>query len=226
MPGVSRWLGKVLQPEARSSADCEAAAEAILAMGTARSAAMAGTYTLINPSQDVWPGEVLAVTSAGTTNAFLVRSVVVKDEHCAPELLVYRVAFANDWATQWADGLGLKLSETIAKDAVLPATAVSGPSQVLANLQQVAVVALSSAAMQVDAGCAPPSDGGFEVRRRDWQFGMGVDTPDLVLRSPVQSFSIPRSSQAEQFYVRMYDGSTPPVYSRFSSVLVVNWPVS
>ena len=77
----------------------------------------------------------------------------------------------------------------------------------------------------MDAGTDPPSGGGFEVRRRDWDFGPGVDQ-DLVLRSPVRSFSIPREAQVERYYVRMYDGSNPPVYSRFSSAVFTNLPVS
>jgi hypothetical protein len=28
----------------------------------------------------------------------------------------------------------------------------------------------------------------------------------------------------EQYYIRMYDGSTPPNYSRFSSAVFVNLP--
>jgi hypothetical protein len=86
-------------------------------------------------------------------------------------------------------------------------------------------VSATTTALQVDAGTAPPAGGGFEVRRRDWDFGPGVDQ-DLVLRSPVRSFSIPREGQVEQYYVRMYDGSTPPVYSRFSSAVFTNLPVS
>jgi hypothetical protein len=78
--------------------------------------------------------------------------------------------------------------------------------------------------LQVDAGTAAPTGGGFEVRRRDWNFGPAVDQ-DLVLRSPVRNFSIPREAQVEQYYVRMYDGSTPPVYSRFSSAVVMDVPV-
>jgi hypothetical protein len=79
--------------------------------------------------------------------------------------------------------------------------------------------------LQVDAGMAPPAGGGFEVRRRDWDFSAGVDQ-DLVLRSPVRSFSIPRAAQVERYYARMFDGSTPPVYSRFSSAVFTNLPVS
>ena len=225
VPGVSRWLGKVLEPVARSSADCEAAAQAVLAMGTARSAALAGTYTAVNPAADVWPGDLLAVTSAGRTTTLLVRSVVATDEHCVPEVLRYRIAFANDWATEFADGLGLRLSESIASNAILPPIAASGPAEVLANLAQLSVTALSGTTLGVSTGVAAPSGGGFEVRRRDWNFGLGVNAFDLVLRSPVGNFSIPRAAQAERFFVRMYDGSTPPLYSRWSSALFVNAPV-
>ncbi len=224
-PGTCRWLGKVLQPVARSSADCESAAQAVLAFATSRSAAVAGSYAMVNPAQDVWPGDVLAVTSDGVASSLLVRSVVVKDGGSVPEVLRYEIKFANDWATEWADGIGLKLSEEIAADVVLPQTASGAPAQVLANLQQLAVTSLTETALQVDIGMVLPAGWGVEVRRRDWEFGVGVDATDLVLRSTVRSFSIPRAAQVEPFYVRMYDTSSPPLYSRFSSAVFVNWPV-
>jgi hypothetical protein len=91
---------------------------------------------------------------------------------------------------------------------------------------QVATTMVQDTAMQVDAGMAPPAGGGFEVRLKDWEFGVGVDAADLVLRSPVRSFSIPVAAQLQRFYVRMYDASTPPLYSRFSSAAFVNMPVN
>ena len=225
-PGTCRWLGRVTLPVARSSVDCESAAQAVLAFATSRTAAVAGSYAMVNPTQDIWPGDVLAITSAGVTSSLLVRSVVVKDGSSVPEVRRYEVKFANDWATEWAAGIGLKLSEEIAANAYLPQTASSAPGQVLANLQQLTVTSLTGTALQVDAGMAPPAGGGFEVRLRDWWFGMGVDGADLVLRSPVRNFSIPRAAQLERYYVRMYDASTPPVYSRFSSAIFVNVPLS
>ena len=226
LPGTRRWLGKVLQPPARSSADCESAAQSVLAFATSRTAAVAGSYAMTNPHQDVWPGDILAVTSDGVTSSLLVRSVAVKDGGTAPEILQYEVKFANDWATEWSDGVGIKLSEAIAANALMPQTASSAPGLVLANLQQLAVTSLTETALLVDAGTAPPAGGGFEVRRKDWEFGVGVDAADMVLRSPVRSFSIPRAAQVEQFYVRMYDAGSPPLYSRFSSAVFVNAPVS
>ncbi|HWW22457.1 MAG TPA: hypothetical protein VNY78_01085 [Edaphobacter sp.] len=224
MPGTARWLGKVLRPAARCSVDCESAAAAVLSFSASRAAALAGTYAAVNPG-DVWPGDVLAITSGGQTKSVAVRRVTIENGAAWPEMLTYRMEFANDWA----EGLGLKLSEAIAVDAWLPQTALSSASpsggNVLANLQQLQVVSATGTALQVDAGMAPPAGGGFEVRRRDGDFGPGVDQ-DLVLRSPVRSFSIPREGQEERYYVRMYDGSTPPVYSRFSSAVFTDLPVS
>lgn len=219
MPGTAEWLGKVTSPAARSSMDCENAALAVLSFSASRAAAIAGTYAAVNPA-DVWPGDVLAIASGDETMHVIVRRVEIADGSAWPEMLTYRIAFANDWA----EGLGLKLSEAIAADALLPQTALTAAANVLANLQQMQVVSATGTALQVDAGMAPPAGGGFEVRRRDWDFGVSVDQ-DLVLRSPVRNFSIPREAQVERYYVRMYDGSTPPVYSRFSSAAFTNLPV-
>jgi hypothetical protein len=225
-PGTCRWLGKVTLPTARNSIDCESAAQAVLAFATSRTAAVAGTYAVVNPAADVWPGDVLAITSGGVTSSLLVRSVVVEDGSAVPEVRRYKIGFANDWAAEWADGIGLKLSEEIAADASLPQKALSAPGQVLANLQSLVVTSLTEIAMQVDAGTAPPAGGGFEVRLRDWGFGVGVDPADLVLRSPVRSFSVPVAAQVQRVYVRMYDASVPPLFSRFSSAVFLNMPVN
>jgi hypothetical protein len=221
IPGTARWLGKVLQPPARSSADCESAAEAVLGLASSRAAAIAGSYEAINPATDIWPGDVLSITSAGQTFNVVVRKVDLQNGNAAPELITYRIAFANDWA----ESLGITLSEATAADAFLPTTALDAPGAVLANLQQLTVISATITALQIDAGTDAPTGGGFEVRLRDWDFGPTVDQ-DLVLRSPVRSFSIPRSAQQERYYIRMYDNSNPPLYSRLSSAVFTNLPVS
>ena len=221
MPGTARWLGKVLRPLARSGADCESAAQATLSFASSRAAAIAGSYAAINPTADVWPGDVLSIIANGQTTNVVVRKVAVVDGHSVPELLTYRIAFANDWA----DSLGITLSEAIAPDSLLPPTAETTPGAVLANLQQLTVTSATTTALQIDAGIAPPTGGGFEVRLRDSDFGPGVDQ-NLVLHSPVRSFSIPRTAQQERYFIRMFDGSSPPLYSRLSSAVFTNLPVA
>lgn len=219
VPGTAQWLGKVVSPAARSSVDCEQAALAVLSFSASRAAAIAGTYEAVNPA-DIWPGDVLAIDRSGEVLNVVVRRMQIDDGHAWPEALTYRIAFANDWA----EGLGLKLSEAIAADALLPQTASATALSALANLQQLQIVSATGTTLQVDAGTDAPAGGGFEVRRRDWTFGPNVGQ-DFVLRSPVRNFSIPREAQVEQYYVRMYDGSAPPVYSRFSSAVFTDLPV-
>jgi hypothetical protein len=218
--GPARWLGHVVRPIARSSADCEAAALAILNFASDPSSALDGSCTAINPAPDIWPGDALALTANQQTLNSVVRTVTLTDGHAAPELLTYKISFANDWA----ESLGVTLSETVPTDAYLPPTAASAPAQCLANLTALAVTSATATALTIDAGCNPPTGGGFEVRLRDWDF---APTPGagLVLRSSTRSFTIPRSAQCERYYVRQYDASTPPLYSRFSAAVFTNLPV-
>jgi hypothetical protein len=227
--GTARWLGKVVRPAARTSEDCENAAQAILSFSTDRAAAVTGSYVTVNPpAPDIWPGDVLALTTGASTASVTVRRVEVLEQGAVPEALTYRIAFANDWA----EGLGIALSEAIAADALLPQTALNiaygASSPVLANLQQITVTAVSDSALTVDTGTDPPTGGGFEVRRHDGGFGAGAGATgsgDLVLRSPVRGISIPRAAVEETFFVRMYDASTPPLYSRQSSAIATHLPI-
>ena len=236
--GTARWLGHVASPAARSSEDCEVAALAVLGAAANRAAAAAGTYTAVNPGPDIWPGDALVLTANGSSISVIVRQVTVESRGASPEALTYKLAFANDWA----ETLGISLSEAFAADALLPPAALdlvpastvddipALPAHVLANLQQMRATAVSATAIQVDAGTDPPAGGGFEIRRRDGGFGTGLNaaggSSDLVLRSPVRGFSIPRTAAGETFYVRMYDGGSPALYSRFSSAMATDVPIT
>ena len=61
------------------------------------------------------------------------------------------------------------------------------------------------------------------MRKGPDQPGAAPDS-ELVLRSPVRSFTVPRAAFAERFYVRMFDGSQTPVYSAQSSLLSTHLP--
>ncbi len=222
IPATARWLGTVTNPRPFSSADCENAATAILDLASSRGAAWKGTYTGWNfeTQGDVWPGDLLAIsaTSSGMAANVVVRKVQIEMQNTSPQLNKYTLYFANDWA----EPLAIKTSSTVPADAWLPQQPQT--AEPLSNLRDMSVTSVSSSAIQINTNMTPPAGGGFEVRRRDWSFGPGTDS-DLVLRSPVSNFTIPREAVMEQYYVRMYDGSTPPNYSRFSSAVFVNVPL-
>lgn len=224
--GWPMWSGAVTHPTPRSGADCRAAAAALLAFGAGAAVDVAGSCRMVNAHEtaDVRPGDRLALPSTGSGPVLQVpvERVTIADGHAVPEVLTYAVEFAQTKA----NGLSFHTSGTAVTDVPLP-VAVSATAA-LPSLKDLQVTSVTATALQVDAGMTAPNGGGFEVRRRDGGFGAfsGVVDGELVLRSPVRSFSIPRAAFLERFYVRMYDGAAVPVYSEESSVVVTHLPVS
>ncbi len=222
---VSQWVGHAVRPAARNLVDCENACQALLNVSANPSASWKGEYGYYNlqDQQDIWPGDALNFSSAagGLSENVIVRAVTLKSTSSYPEVLNYRVQFANEWA----ETLALKVTDAISPDVILPVQAEVLPGNYLANLNALEVVSITSTAINVNANATPPMNGGFEVRSRDYTFGPTIHE-DLVLRSPVANFSITRSADQEQFYIRMYDGSNPPLYSRLSCSIFTNIPTS
>jgi hypothetical protein len=180
-----------------------------------------GSYKATRASfaADVWPGDALALNAPSTSlNAqVVVREVKVSYSASYPDLVNYAVTFANDWACD----LAIKTSITVPADVWLPAAIAP---TVLANLTGLTVTALNGTTVTINAGATPPTGGGFEIRRRDYAFMAGED-PGLVMRSPVPTMTFPRASANDRFYIRMFDGATPPNYSEFSIALFINLPL-
>jgi len=221
MPTEAAWIGSVISPAARSSADCRNAALAIEQAAAGVSALWSGTYrgTRASFAADVWPGDALELTASSTSldAQVVVRTVTLSYRASYPDVVEYAIAFANDWA----DDLAIKTSATVPADAWLPAPV--SPT-VLDNLASLTVTALNGSTATINAGVTPPTGGGFEIRRRDFAFMPGED-PDLVMRSTVPNMTFSRVSANDRFYIRMYDGSTPPNYSEFSTALFINLPL-
>jgi hypothetical protein len=221
MPSEAAWIGSVTNPPARSSADCRNAALVMEQAAAGVSALWSGTYKGMRFSfaSDVWPGDALQLNAPSTSlNAqVVVRTVTVSYRASYPDLVEYAIAFANDWA----DDLAIKSSVTVPVDAWLPAPIAP---TVLANLNSLTVTTLNGTTVTVNAGVTPPTGGGFEVRTRDFVFMAGTD-PALVMRSTTPAITFSRISANDRFYIRMYDGSTPPNYSEFSTALFINLPL-
>jgi hypothetical protein len=221
MPVEAAWIGSVTNPPARSSADCRNAAQVMEQAAASVSALWSGNYkgTRFSFSSDVWPGDALLLNAPSTSldAQVVVRTVKVSYRASYPELVEYAIAFANDWA----DDLAIKSSATVPADAWLPAPVAP---TVLANLSSLTVTAVTGTTVTVNAGVTPPTGGGFEVRTRDFVFMAGTD-PALVMRSTLPTMTITRISANDRFFIRMYDGATPPNYSEFSTALFINLPL-
>jgi hypothetical protein len=221
-PSVAAWIGSVTNPAARTTTDCRSAAQVMAQAAASVSALWSGNYkgSRVSFSSDVWPGDALLLNAPSTNlNAeVVVRTVKLTYSPSLPDLVEYEIAFANDWA----DDLAIKTSTTVPANAWLPAPI--NPT-VLGNLNNLTVTALSGSTVTVSTGVTPPTGGGFEVRLRDFAFMPGQD-PTLALRGSLPNLTLSRVSASDRFYIRMYDGSTPPNYSEFSTALFINLPLS
>ena len=168
---------------------------------------------------DVWPGDALLLNAPSTNlNAqVVVRTVKVSYRASYPDLVEYAITFANDWA----EDLAIKTSATVPADAWLPAPIAP---TLLANLNGLTVTALNGSTVTINTGVTRPTGGGFEIRRRDFAFMPGED-PDLVMRGYAAKHDLLAQSANDRFYIRMYDGATPPNYSEFSTALFINLPL-
>jgi hypothetical protein len=221
-PSVAAWIGTVTHPPARTATDCRSAAQVMGQAAASTSALWSGTYkgNRSSFSRDVWPGDALLLNAPSTNlNAeVVVRMVKLAYSTSLPDLVEYEIAFANDWA----DDLAINTSTTVPANAWLPAPV--NPT-VLGNLAHLKVTALNGNTVTVNTGVIPPAGGGFEVRLRDFAFMPGQD-PTLALRGSQPNLTLLRASASDRYYIRMYDGSTPPNYSEFSTALFINLPLS
>ena len=63
----------------------------------------------------------------------------------------------------------------------------------------------------------------MEVRWSDFGWGQFNDQ-NLAGRFTTQTFTLPRLAKVQDYYLRQFDGSTPPKYSRYSAALHVDYP--
>ena len=216
-------------PSARTQADCENAGLAIL--DDAVEPAWSGTYQTRNDflpggAADIFPGDAVAVNVPSQLAEFdaIVRTVGIELADPAGDRGLYTIEFANDAAAALA-------YESAASAALIPLQDAPPrllTSQVgvyyLASLTNAQVTQVTSTTVQVDAGMAPQSGWGIEVRAHDYGWGAANDR-NLLGRFGTQTFTLPRLGRTQNYFLRFYDGSSPPRYSRYTAALHVDYPL-
>jgi hypothetical protein len=215
------------EPPARTAADCEMAALALL--DDATGPAWTGEYDvwsdyLPGSADDIFPGDALniAVPSRGATFPAIVNEVEIAIENLEDEHLSYKIKFANDAAK--AMGFEFEASKATTSLFVNELTNAQVGATYLADLTAAQLTQVTSTTVSVDAGVAPISSGGIEVRWSDAGWGPGNDR-NLVGRFATQAFTIPRLSRVQDCYLQQYDASVPPKYSRYTAALHVDYPL-
>ena len=219
---TSLWMGSIMQPSARNSIDCGNAALAMLQISSNKWSVTKGTYasSLLSSSMDIWPGDAVQIGPMpdGSYASSIIREVRFNLASSIPDHTECIISFANDWA----EDLSLTVLQSIPDDVILPSSANCSVSP-MSSLSELKITSVNSSTVEISTGIAAPVNGGFEVRRRDYTFGLGIN-PDLVLRTNTSNFAIARVAAIEEYFIRMYDENTPPNYSLFSAAVFVNVP--
>lgn len=216
----SAWV-KISAPAARTSLDCEQAAQALLDDWT--QAGYSGTYqcwlaSLPGGASDVEPGEIWNIAAAGwnASGTVVVRTVEIEFASLGDAQAQFKIAFASEGA----ESLAIDAPQTVS--TVLQPTVTSAHGTVAsrpAGLPGACVSSYTATTLTIDAGVVPVSGGGIEVRvEGDWGWGTAT-SQNLVGRFSSQTFSLPNTGVTQTFYLRQYDASTPPRYSPYSMVL-------
>ncbi len=223
--GRRSYVRKLKTPAAPTSVDCENASCALL--DDAVQPAWQGEYRVMSdylPVEDVIPGNAVQVSAASRGAGFTatVRESLVQVVSLRDDRAHYAIKFAND-----ADeALAFKFENMTLPTPVATVYDLGTPSSSLYidSLTGAQVTSVIATEIAVDAGVAPPVGGGIEVRRSDGGWGLS-DSGNLAGRFTTQTFSLPRLSRVEGYYLRQYDGSSPAKYSRYSALLHVDYPL-
>jgi len=224
--GVRGSIREIGIPVPRTSADCEIAALALL---DDAGQGWAGEYQawsqfLPGGAGDIFPGDGLTVNVPSRMAAFtgIVREVDVQIADIGGENSRYTLKFvdAGDPSLDFAFVTAL-----VKEKQVLTAIDVSAVGNAyLDDLTNADFTNVTSTTVTIDAGFTPAAGGGIEVRY--WDAGWGADNDrNLVGRFTSSSFSLTRYARSQNYFLRSYDGSVPPKYSRYSAALHVDYPL-
>ncbi len=227
--GVRGIVRAMKTPSARTQADCENAALAIL--DDAGGPAWTGTYEtwsdfLPGAAADIFPGDAVAVNVPSRNAVFsaIVRTVSIDVVDPAADRGMYTMGFANDLAAPLALQNGSSATTVPLQDVPVQLSTTEVGSYYLANLTEAQITQVSSTTASVDAGVAPASGGGIEVRLHDYGWGVANDR-NLLGRFSAQTFSLARLARTQTYFMRLYDNSSPPRYSRYAAALHVDYPL-
>jgi hypothetical protein len=216
-------------PSARTQADCENAALAIL--DDAVGPAWIGTYQtwsdfLPGAASDIFPGDAVAVNVPSRSAVFnaIVRTVTIDVVDLPDDRGMYTIEFANDLAAPLAYQDSSSATLVPLEDMPLPLTTTQIGAYYLENLTDAQITEVTSTTVEVDAGMAPQSGWGIEVRSHDYGWGVANDR-NLVGRFSTETFSLARLARTQNYFLRLYNNASPPQYSRYAAALHVDYPL-
>ncbi len=224
--GVRGSVRQVQAPSPRTSLDCEHAALALL---DGASTGWSGTYEtwsdfLPGNAEDIFPGDAVNVNVASRNAAFqaVVREVQVEIKNLREEHSVYKIQFADDVAAPLA--FEFQSGSVVLPLGLIAMTTDQVGSLFLTSLTGAEITQATSTSVRVDAGVELGAGGGIEVRWSDFGWGRDNDR-NLAGRFSTRTFNLARLAAVQNYFLRQFDNSVPPRYSRYTTALHLKFPL-
>ncbi len=164
------------------------------------------------------------VPSRGAVFNAIVRAVAIDVVDLADDRGMYRIEFANDLAEALAYQDAASATTIPLTDTPPRLTTAQVGAYYLENLTEAQITQVSSTTVSVDVGISLPSNCGVEVRAHDYGWGVSNDR-NLLGRFSAPTFTLPRMARTQNYFLRLYDTSSPPQYSRYAAALHVDYPL-
>jgi hypothetical protein len=226
--GVRSIVRSLEAPSARTQVECENAALAMLA--DAVSPAWLGTYEtwsdfLPEGARDIFAGDGLDVDVPSRSAVFgaIVRRVEIEMSDPGNDRGIYTIEFANDLAQMFAMREEATGTTVPMQDLPVCLAITEVGSYYLPSLTNAEITQVSSTTVQVDAGMPVPNGCGIEVRMHDFGWSASNDR-NLLGRFGGRTFTLPRLGRTQMYFLRLYDSSSQPRYSRYAAALHVDYP--
>jgi hypothetical protein len=191
--------------------------------------AWAGTYQtwsdfLPGGAADIFPGDALTVNVPSQNAAFtaIVRSVGIDVVDPANDRGMYTIEFANDLAVPLAFQDASSATTVPLQDMPVRLSTSQVGAYYLTDLVDAQITGATSTTVQIDVGVAVGSGFGVEVRGHDYGWGTANDR-NLLGRFNTETFSLLRMTPSQTYFLRLYDSSSPPRYSRYATALHVDF---
>jgi hypothetical protein len=175
-------------------------------------------------AEDIFPGDglTLNVPSRGAAFSAVVREIDVELADLAGENSRYVLRFVDAGDPALAFVFDSATAQPVSNLPAVDKSALG--SLFLPDISGAVITSVTSTTATIDAGFIPGTGEGIEVRRTDAAWGPDNDR-NLIGRFSSRSFTVTRYGRVQDFFLRRFDGSTPPRYSRYSAGLHLDYPL-
>jgi hypothetical protein len=176
-----------------------------------------GSWTHVDGgSGNTWRATIRSPLGTGTVNMVQFGKVYGRKQPYGTGCQ-YSIVSKYDWCVVWPN------LYVYSPSATKPMLTYASDGGIVPIVSSASGLQVSSTTVQVDAGMPVPTGCGIEVRMHDFGWSASNDR-NLLGRFGGRTFTLPRLGRTQTYFLRLYDSSSQPHYSRYAAALHVDYP--